>query len=249
MSVVGKLLNSERTKKGLDYTDIEAATGIRASFIKAIEEGRFDALPGEVYVKGFIRNYSNYLGLDAAKMVRMYVEKVSAETEDNDGFSDEHAPEPSKKSSAASSILWVILMLLIICAVAGGVYWWMNGPGKQAAAPATQQQSVSQPPPPATVQTQPTTPQVPPPVSRPANLSVRYLQRCWTSVTADGKLIFEGVPTAGETMSWQAERSIIVNFGNAAAVEVTFNGSPVGKLGEQGEVITRTFSAPVNTRN
>jgi cytoskeletal protein RodZ len=247
VSVVGKLLRSERIKKGLDHTDIEAGTGIRASFIKAIEEGRFDALPGEVYVKGFIRNYANFLGLDAAKMVRMYVEKISTEEDDEEVPINAQSTSSTEKSSAASSIIWVVIVVLMICGAAGGIYWWMNGPGKQGVVPPQQQQSNSPTSAPAVPQTAITpTPQV---MNRPANLSVRYLQRCWTSVTADGKIVYEGVPTAGETMSWQAERTIIVNFGNAAAVEVAFNGTPVGKLGEQGEVITRTFSVPASTRN
>lgn len=249
MSVVGKLLRSERIKKGLDHSDIEASTGIRASFIKAIEEGRFDTLPGEVYVKGFIRNYATFLGLDPAKMVRMYVDKVSTEAEDEEITVNVQSASSTEKSSAASSIIWVILVILLICGAAGGIYWWMNGPGKQGGVPTPQQQSNSPNPTPAPAQTTVTGTSTPQAVNRPVNLFVRYLQRCWTSVTADGKIVYEGVPTAGETMTWQAERTLVVNFGNAAAVEVLFNGTPVGKLGDQGEVITRTFSAPASTRN
>jgi hypothetical protein len=43
--------------------------------------------------------------------------------------------------------------------------------------------------------------------------------------------------------TWEAERQIVVNFGNAAAVDLTFNGQPVGKIGERGDVVVKTFTA------
>ena len=70
----------------------------------------------------------------------------------------------------------------------------------------------------------------------------RFSDRCWTSVIADGKSIYEGIPKNDEILTWQADRQIVVNFGNAAAVELTFNGQPVGKIGERGDVVVKTFS-------
>ena len=78
--------------------------------------------------------------------------------------------------------------------------------------------------------------------SRPITLLARFTDRCWTSVIADGKSIYEGIPKNDETFTWQAERQIVVNFGNAAAVVLTFNGQPVGKIGERGDVVVKTFS-------
>ena len=51
---VGNLLLAERKKKGLEIIDVEHATGIRAVYLAALEEGRYSTLPGDVYVKGFI---------------------------------------------------------------------------------------------------------------------------------------------------------------------------------------------------
>ena len=54
--------------------DIEAATHIRALYISAIEDGHYHVLPGEVYLKGFIRNYANLLGLDSVALLTLYKE-------------------------------------------------------------------------------------------------------------------------------------------------------------------------------
>ncbi len=83
--------------------------------------------------------------------------------------------------------------------------------------------------------------------SRPVVLVARYSDRCWTSVIADGKTLYEGIPRIGETFTWEADRQIVVNFGNAAAVDLTFNGQSVGKIGERGDVVVRTFAAPATS--
>ena len=59
--MVGDILRSEREKQGLTIKDIENETSIRALYIDAIEKGNQKALPSEVYVKGFIRNYAEFL--------------------------------------------------------------------------------------------------------------------------------------------------------------------------------------------
>jgi hypothetical protein len=58
-------LHAARQARGLDFFRIERDTKIRTRFLEAIEDGRFSDLPGEIYARGFIRNYAAYLGLDA----------------------------------------------------------------------------------------------------------------------------------------------------------------------------------------
>ena len=58
-------LRAARQARGLDFFRIERDTKIRIRFLEAIEDGRFEELPGEIYARGFIRNYAAYLGLDS----------------------------------------------------------------------------------------------------------------------------------------------------------------------------------------
>jgi hypothetical protein len=78
--------------------------------------------------------------------------------------------------------------------------------------------------------------------NRPVVLTARFTDRCWTSVIADGKTLYEGIPANGAMFTWEADRQIVVNFGNAGSVELTFNGQPVGKIGERGDVVVKTFT-------
>ena len=61
-----------RLAHGLEIVDVSSALRIRAVYLEALEEGRFDDLPGPTYVAGFLRSYGNYLGLDGQDLVRRF---------------------------------------------------------------------------------------------------------------------------------------------------------------------------------
>ena len=69
MGDVGTKLRSERERLGIGIDQIEAETHIRAKFLLAIEEERFDILPGPAYVRAFVRGYAEQLGLDSQELV------------------------------------------------------------------------------------------------------------------------------------------------------------------------------------
>ena len=75
--MVGDILRRERERQKLSVKDIEQGTSIRALYIEAIENGEYDKLPGTVYTKGFIKNYSNFLKLDADALSRQFTEEVA----------------------------------------------------------------------------------------------------------------------------------------------------------------------------
>jgi cytoskeletal protein RodZ len=64
-SAVGERLRDAREIKGIDLFRAERDTKIRSKYLAALEDGDFTDLPGDVYTRGFIRNYATYLGLDA----------------------------------------------------------------------------------------------------------------------------------------------------------------------------------------
>ena len=61
---LGEMLRVARERKGVDLYRVERDTKIRARHLDALESGDYAALPSAVYVKGFLRNYAVYLGLD-----------------------------------------------------------------------------------------------------------------------------------------------------------------------------------------
>ncbi|MEI0604059.1 helix-turn-helix domain-containing protein [Brachyspira alvinipulli] len=84
METIGQILKNAREKKGLSIEELEASTRIVAKFIKALENEDFDALPGEIYVKGFIKNLSDKLSLDAEMVLERYnLQRNGANSEQN----------------------------------------------------------------------------------------------------------------------------------------------------------------------
>jgi cytoskeleton protein RodZ len=69
---VGDWLRAERERQGLGLDAVEAVTRIRAGQLRAIEENRFEALPGETYARAFVRSYAEHLGLDATAAAVMF---------------------------------------------------------------------------------------------------------------------------------------------------------------------------------
>lgn len=75
---VGELLRQNREAQGLELTDIETATSIRVKYLQAIEEGDYSVLPGEVFGKGFVRNYAITLGLDGDEFMDLFKLEVAS---------------------------------------------------------------------------------------------------------------------------------------------------------------------------
>lgn len=69
---LGEKLTKRRIALGYDIKDIEKSIRIRAKYIEAIENGNYDKLPPEVYVKGFIKSYANFLKLDENRVLKAY---------------------------------------------------------------------------------------------------------------------------------------------------------------------------------
>ena len=72
MFEIGSSLREARVRKGLDFPELETATKIRGKYLQALEDEQFDVLPGDTYIKGFLRTYAEYLGLDGQLYVDEY---------------------------------------------------------------------------------------------------------------------------------------------------------------------------------
>ena len=69
---IGNTLRSARSRRGLELQDCERETRIRARYLGALEDERFDILPEPAYARGFLRTYATFLGLDGRVLVEEY---------------------------------------------------------------------------------------------------------------------------------------------------------------------------------
>jgi hypothetical protein len=88
---IGNSLREARVHRGIDFAQAELSTKIRGKYLRALEDEQFDVLPAETYVKGFLRTYAEYLGLDG----QLYVDEF------NSRFVSGEEHEPRVRRSAA----------------------------------------------------------------------------------------------------------------------------------------------------
>lgn len=122
MSELGALLRKARNERDLSLDDIQELTKIRKRYLEAIESGDYSVLPGTFYVRGFVKNYSEAVGLDPDEVLRLYQHEVPAPAVET---STEPIPvrKPRKVKSNASErlgkigfnvVMWCFLILIVV---------------------------------------------------------------------------------------------------------------------------------------
>lgn len=269
--MVGDILRSEREKQRLTIKDVENETSIRALYIEAIEKGDQKALPSEVYVKGFIRNYADFLHLDADALARQYREEIHGIEEAAPVVAaipvaegGEHGPfssgsdfrERVQKSHRTQNILVTVGVILI--AFIGSIYYFFGDEpaAKQKPNSAASGGMIRQEPPAvrssASSSKESVSPAAEPSmesataaavsVNRGVEVSAKFTGRCWIQAVTDGKVVYEGTAEPNQTLSWKGADRIAVTVGNAGAVDIVYNGRSLGRLGKEGDVVEKRFT-------
>src|SRR5919112_2664231 len=128
---IGNSLREARLRQHLDFAELEQATKIRGKYLRALEEEQFDVLPAQTYVKGFLRSYAEYLGLDGQLYVDEYNSRFVVGEEDAPARPRRSAPPPSRGVQVQSRV--VLLTLLGIATVTALVIvaWTRGEPQKK----------------------------------------------------------------------------------------------------------------------
>jgi helix-turn-helix protein len=136
MGELGAKLRGERERRGIGIDEVEAETRIRAKFLLALEEERFDVLPGPAYVRAFVRDYAEQLGLDPQEMVA----ELNARPE---LVPDEVVMVPPRQVAAvplldrrARIVVW-IAAAVVLALVAAAAIAFLALRGSSSGAPAT----------------------------------------------------------------------------------------------------------------
>ncbi len=72
IDTVGTTLRLQREKKRMGLAEVSRVTRIPVATLDSIEQDHFDDLPGEVFVKGFLKSYAQTLGLPPEEIVARY---------------------------------------------------------------------------------------------------------------------------------------------------------------------------------
>lgn len=113
MRTVGQLLKDARLVKGFTLEQVEKATKIRYKFLTAIEADDFQKLPAFPYIQGFIKNYSDFVGLRSPTMLALFRRQYTLKERQK----REHIEEPLTQSSwqiTPNKVIFVLVVGLII---------------------------------------------------------------------------------------------------------------------------------------
>lgn len=250
--MIGDKLREERERQNLTIQDIEQGTSIRALYIECIEKGDYDSLPGEVYAKGFVRNYASFLKLDAGAIVAEFNAERRPKSEAVQPTAARPAREekPKAKKSPFSTgsdfhkrvelshrrqNLFLLLSLIFLI-IGVGIAFISSGEEEKSpmqVAAESQREEKAAPAAPA--------------AATEVELTAKFTERSWTEVTVDGQVVFSDIIASGETRTWKGKDKITIATGNAGYVLLTVNGKDMGAAGKVGETVERTFTlADVN---
>jgi cytoskeleton protein RodZ len=124
---IGNSLREARERQGLGYPEIELATKIRAKYIRALEEEDFTSIPGDAYIRGFLRTYAEYLGLDGDVYVDEYASRFIT------SWRDELPPRPERRRirprerRLESRAVLLVLAGIVLVAVLVFAAWQIPG--------------------------------------------------------------------------------------------------------------------------
>jgi cytoskeleton protein RodZ len=224
---IGNSLREARLRQGLDFPRIEAETKIRAKYLRALEEESFEALPGDTYVKGFLRTYADYLGLDG----QLYVDEFNSRfTAVEEIVVTPTAPRRKRPGPSESNLIVVALAGIVAVTVLVVVGLTGLGGGSPEETPLVQTNTT---PTGAPSKTGSSRRQSKPPHrhAKKAKLVLTAARGdCWMQVRAggvNGRLLYEGTLEQGQTQRFAKYPRVWIELGNPANLTAKLNGKKV----------------------
>jgi hypothetical protein len=228
---IGSSLREARNRHGVELAQVEADTHIRTRYLKALEDERFDLLPGDAYVRGFLRTYADYLGLDAELFVDEYKACFAPPEEPLPQLIPRRRIDLPRLRTLATVGAVLAVALVVVLA------WRADGGGREP----TERAGTGEPAAPRSA------PQAPARVVRrarpevgPAKLILTAAHgRCWLQVnlgSRTGRYLYEGSLEQGQSLRFAGKR-LWIRLGAPQNLEASLNGVPAGLPDDTASVV------------
>lgn len=236
---IGPVLRKARLVRGKSIEEASRETRIRAEYLQALERERFENLLGDVYVRGFLRSYSSYLGLDSDKVVSIYSDHFGPPTQPrppppptppsgipDHRFRDEGRRRFRMPRLRGRRLNWSVLLAVAVIVVAVLVTTGVFSRSHTAPPAASEAPGAA----------------VPAAGLGPAvTVAVEASVDVHLTITADGRVAFNRILRAGEGDSFQADTTLKVVLDRGASARLTVNGHDLGSPGSPTESYEATF--------
>jgi transcriptional regulator with XRE-family HTH domain len=200
---LGEFLRRERELRHISLDDVAERTKISRRYLEAIEEERYDRLPGETFVRGFIRSYAQSVGLDPEDTLLIY--NHSRMAHDEAPPRAEHL-SPRRRAWNERFLLWLLVAGLLV--VGGGlvsVIGFLDRPTllRWVSAPRPETGNTRSP---------------------EMTLTITAESDTWLRVTVDEQESQDMVLRAGHAIKWIGRERFSLSIGNARATHLRLNG-------------------------
>jgi len=261
----GAILKRCREYHDLSLEEAEESTKIGANYLLALEEDQVSQFSSLAYLKGFLRIYATYLGLNPDDMIRLYEKLYSASSEEGGqsaGTTGVGNPPPRKKFPLQKLAMPAVILVLIL--ITATIINRSPSPPVRQNQPASATAPIAAPPilktrssarqtgpaiiPQETVVEQKRGDSPPPALNRaqkPAAESTRgfvvrlkVTQGGTLTVTIDGSASQDYDLVVGDSIEWKADRTITLELSNAGGVEAELNGRQLKPFGQSGKPAT-----------
>jgi hypothetical protein len=228
MFEIGASLREARSRRGLSLEDVQKRLRIRDRYLVALEEERWDALPGEAYVKGFLRTYAEFLGLDGT----LYLDEFNARFASPE--EEPFVPETLARSGGSRILTRTIVGVVVVGVVAAGLA--ALGSGRSAARGRIVPAAAAAAPKRIVPLGMPVAPVVlpPKPKRKPPTARIRAVHsRSWLSVRVGGpagREVFRGFLNRGHTLTYGLHRNVWVRIGRPHALAIRIGSYRVDGL-------------------
>jgi cytoskeletal protein RodZ len=220
MFEIGNSLREARVRRGVDFAQAELATKIRGKYLRALEEEQFDLLPAQTYVKGFLRTYAEYLGLDG----QLYVDEYNSRFvigEDHEPHARRSAARPQRRNRRleTSVVLGALAAIAVLTVIV--ISAWKSAGDGPGTAPAV---------------TTTATPRVVPPLLlvKAVRGSTHVTARARTAV---GAVKFDGTVQAGDAAVGIRGSRLWVQIDSPENLRIEVRGKRVNVPGKKPRVI------------
>jgi len=232
LKTIGTILKKKREEHGYTLEHVSEITRIPLSSLRNIEEGNLDALPGPVFVRGFVRNYAKLLGVESDWMTEALSQAYSTRTQIQQASGPTGTGSILDDAKPASSKPYIIVGVLAVIALAAFLLFWQNRPPNQYTGLHKEVETVqaidTRAPEPEKVQVvietevkQPV--QEPEPVKQeisPLTLTVQAMSNDWIRLKIDDQEPFDLHLKDRDKYSWPAkeEYSLVMTTGGSARI-------------------------------
>jgi cytoskeletal protein RodZ len=221
---IGSSLREARSRRQIELVQAEQTTKIRGKYLRALEDERFDLLPSQTYIKGFLRTYADYLGLDGQLYVDEYNSRFAADDEWSSRRLAERdsARQPERRLQAG--VVLIALAVVVVLTVVVISAWKISGSGHSTPP------KVAKPPAATHGKTSPAAYLEITAVRGPSKVIVNR-------AGASGKILFEGTLERGDTQAFNGQR-FWLNVGAPENLVIRVGGRRVHVAGYRPWVLT-----------